>query len=41
MLAHDPQKKDAAQGVVTAIYGDAGIQSPSDAYDIVFSACMR
>lgn len=40
-LAHDPQKQRAAQGVVTAIYGDASIKSPSAASKVVFSACRR
>lgn len=40
-LAHDPQKKDAAEGVVIAIYGDSSIRSAADAYTTVFSACKR
>lgn len=41
MLAHDPQKKQAAEGVVIAIYGDSSIRSSSQAYSTVFSACKQ
>ncbi|MCC4115287.1 hypothetical protein LLG90_07995 [Aromatoleum toluclasticum] len=41
MLAHDPQKKQAAEGVVIAIFGDSSIRSSSQAYSTVFSVCRR
>jgi hypothetical protein len=41
ILANNPQKKQAAEGVVIAIYGDASITSPKQAYDIVYSSCTR
>ena len=41
ILSDDPQKKEAAQGVVTAIYGDGSIRSAKQAYSIVYSACKR
>jgi hypothetical protein len=39
ILADDLQKKQAAQGVVIAIYGDASIKSRKQAYDTVYRAC--
>jgi hypothetical protein len=41
VLSDNPQKKQAAQGVVIAVYGDGSIKSPKQAYDIVYSACKR
>lgn len=41
ILSDNPQKKQAAQGVVIAIYGDGSIKSPKQAYNIVYSACKR
>jgi hypothetical protein len=37
----DPQKKQAAQGVVIAVYGDRSIKSAQQAYDIVYKACKQ
>lgn len=39
ILFDNPQKKQAAQGVVIAVYGDSSIRSPKQAYEIVYSAC--
>lgn len=41
MLAHDPQKKRAAEGTVIAIYGDNSIRSATEARQIVYTACKR
>lgn len=41
ILSDNPQKKQAAQGVVIAVYGDGSIRSPKQAYEIVYSACKR
>ena len=41
LLADNPKKKQAAQGVVIAVYGDDSIVSAKQAYDIVYSACKR
>lgn len=37
----DPQKKQAAQGVVIAVYGDSSIRSAQQAHDIVYRACKK
>lgn len=41
ILADDRQKKQAAQGVIVAVYGDGSIKSSKQARDIVYSACKR
>ena len=41
ILADDPQKKQAANGVVIAIYGDGSLKSAKQAYDTVYTACKR
>lgn len=41
ILADNSQKKNAAQGVVIAIYGDGSIKSAQQAYNNVYSACKR
>jgi hypothetical protein len=41
VLRGNPQKRDAAQGVVIAVYGDNSIRSSSAAYNIVYSACKQ
>ena len=41
VLGDDRQKKDAAQGVIIAIYGDSSIRSRQQAYSTVYSACKR
>ena len=41
VLADNPQKKQAAQGVVIAIYGDGSIKSASQARSTVLSACNK
>jgi len=35
------QKKEAAQGVIVAIYGDSSIRSRKHAYSTVYSACKQ
>jgi hypothetical protein len=40
-LADNPKKQQAAQGVVTLIYGDSSIKSAAQAYKIVYDACKR
>ena len=41
VLSDNQQKKEAAQGVIIAIYGDGSIRSDKQAYNIVYSACKR
>ena len=41
ILSDNPQKKEAAQGVIIAIYGDGSIRSAKQAHNIVYSACKR
>tara|TARA_R110002049_G_scaffold115222_1_gene267083 strand:+ start:1188 stop:1490 length:303 start_codon:yes stop_codon:yes gene_type:complete len=41
ILQDDPQKKNAAQGVVVAIYGDNSISSASEAYSIVYESSKQ
>ena len=41
ILGDDRQKKDAAQGVIAAIYGDSSIRNRQQAYSNVYSACKR
>lgn len=41
ILSDNPQKKQAAQGVVIAVYGDSSIRSTKQASEIVYSACKR
>lgn len=35
----DPQRRQAAEGVVIAIYGDSSIRSRADAHNIAYTAC--
>jgi len=39
MLADNPEKREAAEGVVIAIYGADSIKNAQQAYDIVYSSC--
>jgi len=41
ILQNDLKKRDAAIGVITAIYGDNSISSSNKAYAIVYDACTR
>ena len=41
VLVSEPQKLQAADGVVLAIYGDGSIKSASQARNIVYSSCKR
>lgn len=41
VLASEPQKLQAAEGVIVAIYGDGSIKSASQAYGIVYSTCKQ
>lgn len=41
ILSDNPQKKQAAQGVVIAVYGDSSIRSAKQASEIVYSSCKR
>jgi hypothetical protein len=41
LLAHDQQKRVAAEGVVRIVYGDSSLKSPQEAYDAVYSSCLR
>lgn len=41
VLQDDVQKRTAAVGVITAIYGDASIVSASSAYSIVYNTCKQ
>lgn len=40
-ILSDSPNKDAAQGVVIAIYGDNSINTAGRAYDIVYGACRK
>ena len=41
MLAHDKQKRTAAEGVIMIIYGDSSIRSAKQARKIVYSGCRQ
>ncbi|MDB5841331.1 MAG: hypothetical protein JWQ23_3283 [Herminiimonas sp.] len=40
-ILKDPQVKDAAHGAIMAIYEDAYIKSPAQAYRKVYAACKN
>lgn len=41
VLISEPQKLQAADGVVIAVYGDSSIKSASQARNVVYGSCRR